>query len=401
MKFSSKGIAGGLAIVAVLMSVAVSAQDVENLVPNGSFESVDKKPKRLGKIESATGWVSPTGIRADLFVDTKIEDIAVPYNIYGKEEAKDGTNYAGIVGFSYGDKMARSYLMTKLSAPMKKGTKYCVKVNISLAEASKYASNNIGAIFSKKAFGTDSKISIIEDVSLLHWENEITTFTGRYNWTEICGMYTAQGGEKYITIGNFDSNEDTRNERMKKDPKQKDIKVSQIIAAYYYIDDVSVVLVDTEKGEECDCASDGAGEDFSTLIYQRLFTPEDNATQEDIVQMQQVYFAMGKSQLTTEGEQSLDLVAEYLKANPSQKVQLLGHENAAEEELGLEKDIYADLDIKRIGTVMTYLMEAGIEESRMIATAKGSETRNEQEMSEADDEELKQSKDRRVEFVLR
>ena len=401
MKFSSKGIAGGLAIVAVLMSVAVSAQDVENLVPNGSFESVDKKPKRLGKIESATGWVSPTGIRADLFVDTKIEDIAVPYNIYGKEEAKDGTNYAGIVGFSYGDKMARSYLMTKLSAPMKKGTKYCVKVNISLAEASKYASNNIGAIFSKKAFGTDSKISIIEDVSLLHWENEITTFTGRYNWTEICGMYTAQGGEKYITIGNFDSNEDTRNERMKKDPKQKDIKVSQIIAAYYYIDDVSVVLVDTEKGEECDCASDGAGEDFSTLIYQRLFTPEDNATQEDIVQMQQVYFAMGKSQLTTEGEQSLDLVAEYLKANPSQKVQLLGHENAAEEELGLEKDIYADLDIKRIGTVMTYLMEAGIEESRMIATAKGSETRNEQEMSEADDEELKQAKDRRVEFVLR
>ena len=401
MKFSSKGIAGGLAIVAVLMSVAVSAQDVENLVPNGSFESVDKKPKRLGKIESATGWVSPTGIRADLFVDTKIEDIAVPYNIYGKEQAKDGTNYAGIVGFSYGDKMARSYLMTKLSAPMKKGTKYCVKVNISLAEASKYASNNIGAIFSKKAFGTDSKISIIEDVSLLHWENEITTFTGRYNWTEICGMYTAQGGEKYITIGNFDSNEDTRNERMKKDPKQKDIKVSQIIAAYYYIDDVSVVLVDTEKGEECDCASDGAGEDFSTLIYQRLFTPEDNATQEDIVQMQQVYFAMGKSQLTTEGEQSLDLVAEYLKANPSQKVQLLGHENAAEEELGLEKDIYADLDMKRIGTVMTYLMEAGIEESRMIATAKGSETRNEQEMSEADDEELKQAKDRRVEFVLR
>ena len=50
---------------------------------------------------------------------------------------------------------------------------------------------------------------------------------------------------------------------------------------------------------------------------------------------------------------------------------------------------------------MTYLMEAGIEESRMIATAKGSETRNEQEMSEADDEELKQAKDRRVEFVLR
>ena len=93
----------------------------ENLVPNGSFESKEKNPKRLGSIANATGWTSPTGVRADYFVPSKVPDINSPNNVYGEEEAKDGNNYVGIVAYSYGNKVPRSYVQTKLDAPMKKG----------------------------------------------------------------------------------------------------------------------------------------------------------------------------------------------------------------------------------------------------------------------------------------
>ncbi|MFT5581955.1 MAG: OOP family OmpA-OmpF porin, partial [Psychromonas sp.] len=118
------------------------AQDENNLVNNGSFEEASSKVKRLGSISASTGWASPTAARADYFIQSKVAEINVPNNVYGSENAKDGFAYAGIVAFSYGDKMSRTYLMTKLNTTLKKGQKYCVEYNAALAEGSKYACNN-------------------------------------------------------------------------------------------------------------------------------------------------------------------------------------------------------------------------------------------------------------------
>jgi hypothetical protein len=229
MKLSTKNLRQSGLILLFAISINAGFAQGENLVPNGSFEEVTKKPKKLGEIANATGWVSPTGARADLFSSAKVPDIDVPLNVFGKESPKDGDNYAGIVGFSYGSKVPRTYLSTKLSTPLKKGMTYCVKMNVSLAEASKYATNNIGIQLSGKQPGTDAKVSIIEEPSVLHFNNDLKILSGRYNWTEICGAFVAEGGEKFITIGNFDSDEDTKNERMKKDPE---VKVDEIAAAY-------------------------------------------------------------------------------------------------------------------------------------------------------------------------
>ena len=402
MKFNTRNVRNLIGTFSfALLSSMTFAQDAENLVPNGSFESTDKKPKRLGKIESATGWVSPTGVRADLFVKTKIAEIGTPANIYGSEDPKEGSNYAGIYGFSYGDKMPRSYVMTKFSTPLKKGMTYCVKFNMSLAEASKYASNNIGALIGRKIPGTDSKVSLIEEGAVVHLSNDYETFSGRYNWTEVCGVYTAKGGEKYIAIGNFSSNEDTKSVRMKKDPKNKEIKVSQIVAAYYYIDVVSVKLVDSDKGEKCDCVAGEVGDDYSTMVYQKVFTAKEDATPADRVNERQVFFAFGKSKLSAEGKKSLDLIAEILKENPDSKLRIMGHNNAEEDLVGEENDYYADVDNKRIASVMKYLMDKGIAESRLIPTRKGADAPNEQEASDLDDDEVKQAKNRRVTFILK
>lgn len=378
-----------------ILSLGVFAQEGDNLIENGGFESVDKAPKKLGSIESATGWVSPTGVRADLFTANKIPDISVPENIYGKEHPKEGGNYAGIVGYSYGDKVPRSYVMTKINVPLKKDLRYCVKFNVSLSEASKYATNNIAAKMSKKPYGTDSKLPLIDDPSLVHYNNDHKILSARYDWTEICGVFVAEGGEKYITIGNFNSDDETKSERMKKDPK---INVTQIVAAYYYIDDVSVRLLN--DGEECDCQAEESGKEYSTTIYQKVFNITEEMTPKQKIEIHEIFFAFGKDKLTTEGIRALDLIAETMKANPALKLQVNGHNNAMEDSVGIENDYYAGMDNKRIGAVMAYLKEKGIPETRMLFVRQGSEDPS-SDTNPEDDEDLILAKNRRVTFKVR
>ena len=132
--------------------LSTSAQDMENLVENPSFEQTEGRIKRGGAIAIAIGWMSPTTAAADLFSSSNKEGYGTPNNNLGMEEAQDGENYAGFRAFSYNDKEARNYVSSKLKMTMVKDQKYCVTFYVNLAEASKYASNNIGINFSKKQY---------------------------------------------------------------------------------------------------------------------------------------------------------------------------------------------------------------------------------------------------------
>ena len=393
MKFTIK-LLTSLLTVFTFSASGLYAQSNTNMVENGSFESTEGKIRKLGSIENAIGWISPTGVRADLYTSSKEPTIDVPLNLYGKEDAKDGGNYAGIVAYSYGNKMPRSYLMTKLKTPMKKGLKYCVSFNVSLAEASKYSSNQIAANFSSKAYGTDAKTSILEKNHVVHPNNKV--FNGYYNWEQVCGVYIAEGGEKYITIGNFTSDEDTKNERNK---KQTEVKVGQIIAAYYYIDDVTVTLV--ENLNDCACAPEDNSSDYSSVIYQNTTALSEEATLEDRIAYEQMYFGFGQEDFTVEGKKTLDKIVAAMKENKSWKLQIMGHSDAQEDEVGNEKSRYAGMDSKRVNAVAKYLMDNGIEEWRLIPSPQGSGVPNETVGTTDEDEELIMAKNRRVAFKIR
>jgi len=382
-------------ITFTVLSVISFGQDQDNLVTNPSFESVRKSPKRLGSIENATGWSSPTAVKADLFTDGKEPKIATPVNVYGKEDPRQGENYVGITAYSKDKKINRSYVMSRLDAPLKKGMRYCVKFNVSLAEASKYAVNNIGAKLSKKPFENDEKVSLFTDPTLLYFDNYQKIMTARYNWTEICGVVQAEGGEKYITLGNFLSKDKTKIVRMKPDPK---LKVPVFAFAYYYLDDVSVKLLNKE--ESCDCQADQGGNEYSTTIYQKAVNLDEDVTAEDKIEAQETFFAFGKSKLTSDGKSSLNMIAGVLEENPSFKLQINGHNNIMEDNVGAENDYYADMDNKRIRVVMKYLMEKGIQEGRLIAAQKGSSEPN-KETQEEDSDDLKMAKNRHITFVIR
>lgn len=372
------------------------ATESENLVENGSFEATTGKIKKLGSIDLATGWSSPTGVRADLFLtDVKVPEIGVPTNFYGKEEAKDGKNYAGIVAYSYNDKVARSYIMSKLKTPLKKGMKYCVSYSVSLAELSKYSSNNVGAILAKKAYGVDAKVSIVEKPSILHHENKV--FNAFYNWEKVCGTYEAEGGEKNIIIGNFVNNAGTKEERNK---TPKDQKGTPVIAAYYYIDDVSVTLL--EEGKQCDCGIGDLEKEISSTIYVSPTYMKPGMTDKEKIEAQAGYFAFGKNKLQPESLKALDIIIASMKANPTFKLEIKAYADADEIERGEENPLYQNMDQKRIDITIRYLNDNGITADRIISSPLGAGSEGDNpEILETDDDDLKNAKTRRITFSVK
>lgn len=382
-----------MVIIGLSTTIAIG-QKAENLVSNGSFESIDKAPKKLGSIESALGWYSPTGARADLFTpNKKLPDIDVPSNIYGSEQAKDGSNYAGIVTYSHNNKVPRTYVSNKLEVPFKKGERYCVEFHISMAEASSYASNQIGAHFSKKAFGAAAKESIIEKTHILDENNKL--FNAPFGWDRVCGVYEAEGGEKYITIGNFTSNENTKNVRNKKIASSK---VALIAAAYYYLDNISVTLVD--ENNPCDCAPSDPTEGYSKTVYQKAYNLTDDMTATQKIESLTVFFGFGKTDITSAGEEALNRIAKILKANPNLKIEIKGYSDQMEDEAAEDKMFFQGMDRKRIDAVFNYFSEQGIGESKMILSPQGSSEQS-PEIIESDEDDIKQAKNRRVEFKVR
>ena len=372
------------------------AQEGPNLVPNGSFEDTDGKAKKRGAIESAIGWISPTGARADLFIPGKIVDISVPENFYGRENAKEGNNYAGIVSFSFGNKVARNYIMAKLDEPMKKGMKYCVKMYASLAEGSKYASNNLGICFTDKPLAYEGKELLTEALgykaAVTHAFNDSKVLNTTSNWDQICGTFTAKGGEKYIVIGNFVADAQVKQEGNK---PPKDMKVAPIIASYYYLDNISVQLL--EKEEQCNCLISDNKSTYSTMVYQLGLKVNANQTPKQRIESQQSNFGFGKDVISPANKEILDYIAEQLKANPIFKLELIGHSDVEEDTEGLSNAIYAEMGLKRATKLKDYLVEKGIAADRLVISDKGYSEPS-QDIYEDDDDEMKQAKNRRVNY---
>ena len=235
-----------IVIVALLISIGSSfAQDDNNLVINPSFESLKGKLKKQKQISVATNWESPTELSADLFSSKVKELVGTPKNVYGKETPYDGENYAGIVALSYNNKEPRTYLQTELLGALKKGTQYCLKFNVSLADKSKYSSNNIGGYITQKRFEVEGKADIIFDSEkdknkvVKHPENN--TFDARFNWETVCNVFTASGKEKFLIIGNFYNFKECKFKKLK---KPVDLMGQQIPVAYYYVDQVELFVLD-------------------------------------------------------------------------------------------------------------------------------------------------------------
>ncbi len=373
-----------LACLAVgLVFNAGIAQEEDDLVVNGSFEDTEGRIKKAGSLYIATGWVSPTKTGADLYSDKITAKFGIPENFNGREDAYDGSYYAGFSAFSYGNKEPRTYVSSKLKLPMRKGQKYCVKFYVSLAESSKYACNNIAANFSKKQYNIEADKNIIGESHVTHINNPV--FEALFGWTEVCGTYISTGGEKFVTIGNFSTNGSTESTRIK---KPTSFRGQQGIRAYYYVDNLSVVLIDDES--ECECQTDV--EEQPSFVYEVSPVNADGSPAEQVIKYSVVYFGYNKSAISVNGEEHLNNVITVLKAKPNNKIVLNIHTDEDEASDADAKEIEA----KRGEAIKKYMASKGIAPTRVVIETNGSTS-----PADKNGTEIAKAKNRRVTFTLR
>jgi hypothetical protein len=397
MNYTFKNMKSKIIILSFFFMGFVYSQNDLNYVQNGSFETVAGKQKKLGNIDKATGWAAATGTPSDLFVGgEKIPDLSAPTNLYGKQDAKDGSNYAGIVAFSYNNKVPRTYVYSELTKELKKGSRYCVKFYVVLAEASKYYCNNVGALFTKDP--VDASASQVLNTGknggvVLHSNNKMEDFNSNFDWKQVCGTYVAKGNEKYIVIGNFSDEVDTEWE--KNNIKNSDY--SPVVAAYYYIDNITVEAL--ENGEACECMV-AEKEVYSKTLYKYSPTIDEKMTVNQQIEIQRAFYTFGESAITSDQSPALDFIIEKMKANTSLKLEIQGHSDIIEDSVGVYKPEYANMATNRINAAINYFTSNGIDESRLISMPLDS-TEPSEEIFESDEEDTKMAKSRRLIFKVR
>jgi len=344
---------GGL-LVAMMVSTLSMAQN--NMVPNGSFEETEKKVKNgEGDIMLATPWVSPDlENQADLYLVGNKKGYGIPENDRGYMDVDHGSSYAGFRAFSYREKLPRTYLQVKLKKPLIAGKKYCVNFDIVLAKTSKYASSNIGMYISEKK--PKSK-----DIDTYTIRPQITNsnkiYEDRHVWEQVCGVYTASGNERYITIGNFVSNDDmTVKQDYLKIRKLKEFPQLQMEEAYYIVDNVT--FINLEELDFCKCAADDDGGNEMKVVYSMSTSDGMDLDASQQVELKQVHF--GKNSTTPNSGSTVREVITLLKENASLNVEVIGHMDKVE-----QKDNLKDLSAERAQAIYDYLIKNGIEESRL------------------------------------
>jgi outer membrane protein OmpA-like peptidoglycan-associated protein len=221
---------------------------------------------------------------------------------------------------------------------------------------------------------------------------------GFFGWEKVCNTYTAKGDEKYITIGNFDRNETTRFEAVK---KPKESEADPIAHAYYYIDNVIIRLVDNVSECACYNARPPKIEDgFSTLIYDKAPEITDKMTVDKKIEAHSIYFRQGKASLTENAKENMNFVIEQMNANPAMKIEISGNNDELEVKASKENEDYSDLDRKRVAVAVKYFVAQGISEERIIKTYKGTSSLS-TEIVEDDEQDVKDAKCRRVEFRVK
>lgn len=339
-------------IAAVMISIYGFGQG--NMIQNGSFESLSKKIKEGGMIESATGWTSPTENKADVFSSSaKSDDYKTPTNIYGDTDPLEGENYAGIMIYSYKDEAPRQYLQAKLTEKMVEEKVYCVKMNVMLSMLSKYSSNNIGIYISAKPLTLEEIQAQNIQPQIIHSQNRI--FDEQFDWEAICQTYIADGGEEYITIGNFGTADATQNEKVK---KPKGFTGMQARGAYYFVDDVSVMNM--AGVQECDCELDAGGKSLNVVYSVETSTDMEVDVSTDI-ERTRVYFDDRSDLISELAMADLQKIADLLKEHPKYKVKIVGHTDPVE-----EAKATGNISLNRANAVKKALVDNGVSESKLL-----------------------------------
>ncbi len=209
-----------LVILAFFMFLDLCSQNQslkyqKNLIPNGSFENYRKKSS---DVRRAIPW-------------RQIQTIDYYHQALDNDTTFDRGAYQGYsyTGFRFRKKY-KEFLQVKLAEPLHRGTIYEYKIHLKLAYWSNAQLRSFGALFTKGGYRGQKDVYKGSMVDTVAFKGGLQN---GYRWFEVKGYYKSDGGEKYITIGNFSPS-------INKDLYRVNKVGLRVKEAYYFIDDISL-----------------------------------------------------------------------------------------------------------------------------------------------------------------
>lgn len=235
-----------LVLMAALITLSARLSAQSNQVPNSSFENPVACPSSAQfsnlMIVCVPTWVSPNEGSPDYYnLCATNQYFGTVNNVYGGQPPYSGEGYVGMYFFSLNQPEGREYIQVQLTEPIQAGVRYQVGFHVSLAELSLYAVSSIGAHLSVDAIqGNEFDVLEVEPHIQNLAGNIIADTSG---WVLITDTFTSRtgGGEQWLTIGNF--NYAGQSDTFRHQPIHPDM--GNFFHSYYYIDDVSVVALDS------------------------------------------------------------------------------------------------------------------------------------------------------------
>lgn len=354
----------------------------ENWVENGSFENYLFLPRRieaLGVLSAVEAWYQPTGGSADYFHTDAGRECGIPTNKLGMQSAFDGKAYCGI----YCSKdVYREYLQSELIRPLEAGRTYRLSFYVSLSEFSNVAIASLGALFSMERvvdtakgilmhrFSKQLSSGVIQTVSSFFQPQVQNDLSRRLDstriWQCVSGDFVANGGERFITLGNFypasQSNVDVTEEL-----------TGLLGGAYYYVDSVSLYCLDCP-----------------TCSTQSVEIEEESYAVGDVIVLNDLFFDFDKSVILQHSYQTLKQLLDLLNRYPQMRIEIQGHTDNQGTPTYNRK-----LSERRAKAVVDYLIGKGVNPRRLRYKGYG-DTRP---IATNDTEEGRAS-NRRVAFVV-
>ncbi|MDY5969301.1 MAG: OmpA family protein [Bacteroidales bacterium] len=378
--------------IATCLGTCVAAQtdsfapQGNNLVYNPSFEEYVDCPRKVdahGILTTVQAWFQPTAGSADYYNRCGSKECGVPKNKLGVQFPRTGDGMCGI----YCSKTDyREYLQTKLKEPLRAGETYRLAFHVSLSEYSAGAVATIGGLVTQEC-PADTGESVLMKKEVRQVAPGISQTVATYyqpqvqnnyyrviantvSWTEISGEFVAEGGERYLTIGNF---------LPASQSNVTDLEALTYVlpGAYYYVDDVSLHCL-TCRIDNDDTVSKPP--DTNHYTVGATFVLKD------------IYFAFDQSVLLQQSYVELQKLLETLRSHPTMRIEIDGHTDG-----NGSVEYNQRLSESRARAVVDYLISCGIDARRLESKGFGKSR-----PIDSNDTDEGRARNRRVEFkVLR
>ncbi|MEM7109445.1 MAG: OmpA family protein [Bacteroidota bacterium] len=351
-----------LVSVIILLVMPFTMSVGQNLLLNPGFEQHSKCPDDLTtkyRSEVVDHWYSANEGTPDYFNKCS-KEAGIPYNWAGNAEAAEGRAYTGIITYLKGSEY-REYIQGELGEPLKPKTHYRISFKFRLANNCGFVSDALGVLLTnnKIKFLKANRIEVEPTLSLTR-ENALQPQTG--GWEEFDMDYRAKGGEQFITVGNFISNEKLKTYQLK---SRKTRHHMLSIAAYYYLDDISITEVKQQA---------------LALKYES----------DSIYHLEKIHFGFDSAEIRITDELELRELVAYLKNHQKYSLVLIGH---ADERGSAAYNL--ELSLSRAKAVKSFLVTKGISRDRIEVVGRGEKM----PLSFGKDE-ASRSSNRRVAFKL-